>query len=38
MMAVRTGDATRALDILDAPFEGDAYVDPLLPPDDDPHA
>lgn len=37
-LAVRTGDATRALDILDAPFEGDAYVDPLLPPDDDPHA
>jgi len=33
-LAVRVGDATHALRILDAPFEGDALVDELLGPDD----
>lgn len=33
-LAVRVGDATHALRILDAPFEGDEYIDPLLGPDD----
>ncbi len=33
-LAVRVEDATHALRILDAPFEGDAYVDDLLGPDD----
>lgn len=33
-LAVRVGDALHALRILDAPFEGDAYADELLGPDD----
>jgi hypothetical protein len=33
-LAVRVGDATHALSVLDAPFEGDAYLDELLDPDD----
>lgn len=33
-LAVRVGDATHALRILDAPFEGDAFIDELLGPDD----
>ncbi len=33
-LAVRVGDSTHALHLLDAPFEGDAYIDDLLDPDD----
>ncbi|MEY4857111.1 MAG: hypothetical protein RL409_2069 [Gemmatimonadota bacterium] len=33
-LAVRVGDATHALRILDAPFEGEQLVDELLGPDD----
>ncbi len=33
-LAVRVGDAMHALRILDAPFEGEEYVDDLLGPDD----
>ena len=33
-LAVRVGDCAHALRILDAPFEGDAYIDDLLDPDD----
>ena len=33
-LAVRVGDATHALSILDAPFEGEAFIDGLLDPDD----
>lgn len=33
-LAVRVGDATQAVQILDAPFEGEAYVDTSAETDD----
>jgi hypothetical protein len=33
-LAVRVGDATHALHVLDAPFEGEGDIDDLLDPDD----